>query len=258
MKLSLASLIIAHNNLLAFPGRAHNLRSTKRRISKENTLPGSDSTDLFSINGSVSFNLTWKNESFSYFGEGSDENYDELLHPSFTLIESEFLKEFNSECNTFKHKKTGAEIFFMNWGLGSINSTDSSSTLGFDDESTFGIFFRTPPSDSTGVAHILEHAVLAGSRKYTTKEPFVDLMKSSMSTFLNAMTWPDKTGYVFASRNLKDFYNLMNVYLDALFFPRAVKDPFVLAQEGWRLEPNDFDALNNLTNVRDVELVRTS
>lgn len=100
----------------------------------------------------------------------------------------------------------------------------------------FGIVFRTPPTDSTGIPHILEHSVLCGSRKYPVKEPFTELMKASLNTFLNAFTYPDRTCYPVASQNLKDFYNLVNVYLDAVFFPRAVSDPQVLAQEGWHFE----------------------
>ena len=85
----------------------------------------------------------------------------------------------------------------------------------------FGATFRTPPHNSTGVAHILEHAVLCGSRKYPVKEPFVELMKGSLNTFLNAMTFPDKTCYPVASQNLRDFYNLIDVYLDAVFLSAA-------------------------------------
>ena len=100
----------------------------------------------------------------------------------------------------------------------------------------FGITFRTPVEDSTGVPHILEHSVLCGSRKYKTKDPFVGLLQGSLQTFLNAFTYPDRTCYVVASQNEKDFYNLINVYADAVFHPRAVSDPMVHAQEGWHLE----------------------
>jgi len=105
----------------------------------------------------------------------------------------------------------------------------------------FGITFRTPPSDSTGVPHILEHSVLCGSRKYKTKDPFVQLLQGSLQTFLNAFTYPDRTCYVVASQNEKDFYNLINVYSDAVFHPRAISDPMVHAQEGWHLELEDKD-----------------
>ena len=83
-----------------------------------------------------------------------------------------------------------------------------------DENKCFGISFRTPVSDSTGVPHILEHSVLCGSQKYPVKEPFVELIKGSLQTFLNAMTWPDRTAYPVASCNLQDFYNLVDIYLD--------------------------------------------
>jgi Zn-dependent M16 (insulinase) family peptidase len=90
--------------------------------------------------------------------------------------------------------------------------------------------------DSTGIAHILEHSVLCGSRDYPLKEPFVELLKGSQQTFLNAMTYPDRTVYPVASCNLADFYNLVDVYLNAVFYPRAASDPRILAQEGWHFE----------------------
>jgi len=105
-----------------------------------------------------------------------------------------------------------------------------------DDNKVFGITFRTPPEDSTGVPHILEHSVLCGSRKYKTKDPFVQLLAGSLQTFLNAFTYPDRTCYVVASQNDKDFKNLISVYADAVFHPRAITDPMVHAQEGWHLE----------------------
>jgi len=103
----------------------------------------------------------------------------------------------------------------------------------------FGITFRTPPGDSTGVAHIMEHAVLCGSEKYPVKEPFVELEKGSLKTFLNAMTFPDKTCYPVASQNLQDFYNLIDVYVDAVFQPLIT--PQTLDQEGWHFELDDLD-----------------
>ncbi|HIC69580.1 MAG TPA: peptidase M16, partial [Candidatus Latescibacteria bacterium] len=103
-----------------------------------------------------------------------------------------------------------------------------------DENKVFGINFRTPPTDSTGIAHILEHSVLCGSEKYPVKEPFVELLKGSLKTFLNAFTYPDKTCYPVASQNLQDFHNLVDVYLDAVFHPRLT--PEVLKQEGWHYE----------------------
>jgi Zn-dependent M16 (insulinase) family peptidase len=134
--------------------------------------------------------------------------------------------------------KTRAEMF-RHVGTG----TDLLSLTNEDENKVFGITFRTPPSDSTGIAHILEHSVLCGSRKYPVKEPFVELLKGSLKTFLNAMTYPDKTCYPVASQNVKDFYNLVDVYLDAVLYPRLT--PFVFQQEGWHYElDNPADPLN--------------
>ena len=105
-----------------------------------------------------------------------------------------------------------------------------------DDNKVFSITFRTTPTDDTGVAHIVEHSTLCGSRKFPTKEPFVELVKGSLNTFLNAMTFPDKTMYPVASRNDKDFRNLMDVYLDAVFYPNMRTTPEILMQEGWHYE----------------------
>ena len=137
----------------------------------------------------------------------------------FTRVSSAYVQEISSQADLFVHDRTGARIL-------SVKSDDENKV--------FGISFRTPPSDSTGVAHILEHSVLCGSRKYPVKEPFVDLLKGSLQTFLNAMTYPDKTCYPVASQNLKDFYNLVDVYLDAVFFPRIT--PEIFEQEGWHLD----------------------
>jgi presequence protease len=137
----------------------------------------------------------------------------------FELLREQFVPEINSTARLCRHAKTGAEL------LSIINS---------DENKVFGATFRTPPSDSTGVAHILEHSVLCGSRKYPIKDPFVQLMKGSLNTFLNAMTFPDKTCYPTASQNLRDFYNLVDVYLDAVFHPRLTRQ--VLQQEGWHYE----------------------
>lgn len=137
----------------------------------------------------------------------------------FELLREQEIHELKTRARLFRHIKTGAELL----------------SLENDDENkVFGITFRTPPADSTGVAHILEHAVLCGSRKYPVKEPFVELLKGSLQTFLNAMTYPDKTCYPVASQNLQDFYNLIDVYLDAVFYPRIT--PHIFQQEGWHYE----------------------
>ena len=108
----------------------------------------------------------------------------------------------------------------------------------------FSITFKTLPENSTGVPHILEHSVLCGSDKYPVKEPFVDLIKGSMNTFLNAMTFQDKTMYPVSSRNERDFLNLTSVYLDAVFAPRILKDPNILYQEGWHIEQDEDGKLS--------------
>ena len=142
----------------------------------------------------------------------------------FELLEEKEIKEYRTMARLFRHIKTGAQVLSL--------SND-------DDNKVFGITFRTPPTDSTGVAHILEHSVLCGSRKYPVKEPFVELLKGSLQTFLNAFTYPDRTCYPVASQNLQDFYNLIDVYLDAVFYP--LLDPFIFKQEGWHVEAETQD-----------------
>lgn len=122
------------------------------------------------------------------------------------------------------HEKTGAQLIWLKRD---------------DENKTFCIGFKTIPEDSSGVFHICEHSVLNGSRKYPVREPFVDLLKSSMHTFLNAMTYPDKTIYPVSSRNPKDFLNLMDVYLDAVLHPAIYTNPNIFYQEGWHYEIRD-------------------
>ncbi|GFP84559.1 presequence protease 1 chloroplastic/mitochondrial [Phtheirospermum japonicum] len=153
---------------------------------------------------------------------GADDEVAEKL--GFEKVSEEFIAECKSRAVLYKHKKTGAEIMSV--------SND-------DENKVFGIVFRTPPKDSTGIPHILEHSVLCGSRKYPLKEPFVELLKGSLHTFLNAFTYPDRTCYPVASTNTKDFYNLVDVYLDAVFFPKCVEDVKTFQQEGWHYELND-------------------
>ncbi|MDQ7032468.1 MAG: insulinase family protein [Desulfonauticus sp.] len=141
------------------------------------------------------------------------------MSDDFVLIKKQRLSLPKGTASLYRHKSTGAKIL-------SICTSDKNKV--------FGINFRTPPKDSTGVPHILEHSVLCGSKKYPLKEPFVELLKSSLQTFLNAMTYPDKTCYPVASTNEKDFYNLIDVYLDAVFFPLLHKYTFY--QEGWHYE----------------------
>lgn len=136
----------------------------------------------------------------------------------YDLIQKEELPEINSVGYYFKHKKSGAKL----------------AVLENDDRNkVFSISFRTPPKDDTGVAHIMEHSVLNGSERYPVKDPFTKLAASSLNTFLNAMTYSDKTMYPIASCNDKDFKNLMGVYTDAVFCPRVIKDDKAFRQEGW-------------------------
>jgi Zn-dependent M16 (insulinase) family peptidase len=147
------------------------------------------------------------------------------LSHGFELQREERIEEIGSIARLYRHGKTGAELL---------------SVIGEDENKVFGASFRTPPQDSTGIAHILEHSVLCGSRKYPVKAPFLELLKGSLNTFLNAMTYPDKTVYPVASTNLQDFYNLVDVYLDAVFHPRIT--PEILQQEGWHYELETPDA----------------
>lgn len=143
---------------------------------------------------------------------------------AYEIIEKKEIKDLNSMSYLLRHKKSGARV----------------ALLANDDENkVFSIGFRTPPQNSTGVAHILEHSVLEGSREFPVKDPFIELVKGSLNTFLNAMTYPDKTLYPVASCNDKDFANLMHVYLDAVFYPNIYKEPRIFYQEGWHYEMQD-------------------
>jgi len=142
----------------------------------------------------------------------------------FTVDRVRYVDELTATFVEMSHDKTAASLCWMDNG---------------EDNKLFCIGFKTLPEDSTGVFHILEHSVLCGSEKYPVREPFVELLKSSMNTFLNAMTFPDKTLYPVSSRNEKDFLNLTSVYLDAVFAPRLLTDPNILYQEGWHTEMND-------------------
>lgn len=137
---------------------------------------------------------------------------------AYEVLKEEDLQDIHSKGWLLKHKKTGARVMLIE------NS---------DENKVFNIAFRTPPKNSTGVAHILEHSVLCGSKEFPLKDPFVELVKGSLNTFLNAMTYPDKTCYPVASCNDRDFQNLMHVYLDAVFYPNIYKKEEIFRQEGW-------------------------
>lgn len=153
---------------------------------------------------------------------------------AYEIIQQRCLTDIHSEGIYLVHKKSGAKIV--------IASNDDANKV-------FFIGFRTPPKDSTGVAHIIEHTVLCGSEKFPVKDPFIELLKGSMNTFLNAMTYPDKTVYPVASCNDKDFQNLMDVYMDAVLHPNIYKEQNIFRQEGWHYElhsPEDDLTLNGV------------
>lgn len=140
---------------------------------------------------------------------------------NFRITNVRSLPEMNCSLWELEHEKTGTLLVWLDRA---------------DENKTFAITFKTIPEDSTGVFHILEHSVLCGSNKYPVKEPFVELLKSSVNTFLNAMTYPDKTVYPLSSRNNKDFLNLLDVYMDAVLHPAIYQKPEIFRQEGWRYE----------------------
>lgn len=146
---------------------------------------------------------------------------------AYELMQQEDLSDLKSKGYLFKHKKSGARVLLM--------END-------DENKVFAIGFRTPPSDSTGVPHIMEHSVLCGSKEFPVKDPFVELVKGSLNTFLNAMTYPDKTLYPVASCNDKDFQNLMHVYMDAVLYPNIYEHEEIFRQEGWSYQLDEEDA----------------
>ena len=146
---------------------------------------------------------------------------------AYRVVEHKMIEEMQSEGIVLEHKKTKARLFLV--------SND-------DENKVFCIGFRTPPDNDCGLPHILEHSVLCGSDKFPLKDPFVELVKGSLNTFLNAMTYPDKTVYPVASCNDKDFHNLMDVYMDAVLHPNIYKEEKIFRQEGWHYELESKDA----------------
>lgn len=148
---------------------------------------------------------------------------------AYDIIMEENLPDIHADGIFLRHKKSGARVLLLPCE---------------DNNKVFNIAFRTPPENSTGVAHIIEHTVLCGSEKFPLKDPFVELAKGSMNTFLNAMTFPDKTMFPVASTNDKDFKNLVDVYLDAVFHPNIYKEKNLFRQEGWNFQlENEADEL---------------
>ena len=148
---------------------------------------------------------------------------------SYTAVSHEYLKDLGSDSWILQHKKSGARIALL-------PNTDNNKV--------FYIAFRTRPEDSTGVAHIIEHTVLCGSQNFPVRDPFIEAAKGSLNTFLNAMTYPDKTVYPVASTNEKDFDNLMHIYLDAVFYPNLYTNENIFRQEGWHYETAEDGSLS--------------
>ena len=151
-----------------------------------------------------------------------------LLH-GFRVTNVRHSDELGGYITEMCYEKTGTELCWINNGA---------------ENKLFSVAFKTLPENSTGVFHILEHSVLCGSAKYPVREPFVELLKSSMNTFLNAMTFPDKTMYPVSSRNARDFLNLTEVYLDAVFAPAILENPNIFCQEGWHIEEDEDGTLS--------------
>ena len=144
-----------------------------------------------------------------------------MIPDAYEYIRDDRIAELDSQAILLRHKKSGARVFLL--------KND-------DENKVFAVGFRTPPPDSTGLPHILEHSVLCGSERFPLKDPFMELAKSSLQTFLNAMTFSDKTLYPVASCNDQDFCNLMEVYMDAVFHPFIYKHEEIFMQEGWHYE----------------------
>ena len=153
---------------------------------------------------------------------------------AYTVVEASYIEDLDTTGVILKHNVTGARVVLM------INE---------DDNKVFYIGFRTPPTDSTGVAHIIEHSVLCGSDKYPVKDPFIELAKGSLNTFLNAMTYSDKTVYPIASCNDQDFKNLMDVYMDAVLHPNIYHEEKIFKQEGWHYDLESSDAELKISGV---------
>lgn len=169
------------------------------------------------------------------------ERAHQLLAPGtqlhgFTVERDETIDELDADAYVMRHTSSDARLLYLACE---------------DENKSFAIGFKTPPADDTGVFHILEHSVLNGSAKFPVKEPFVDLIKTSMQTFLNAMTYPDKTVYPVASTNEQDLLNLMDVYMDAVLNPAIYSKRAIFEQEGWHLELDEADAAEQASDTAD-------
>ena len=163
----------------------------------------------------------------------NDYKKGEMYH-GFNLVEKRFVKEVNAECLYFEHVKSGARLF-------KIAAEDANKF--------FSIAFKTDPESDCGTPHIMEHSLLNGSKNFPVKSPFDELRKGSLSTFMNAFTGDDLTCFPIASMNEKDYFNLMHVYLDAVFNPRIYDDPRILKQEGWHYEMENVEGTLNYKGV---------
>lgn len=156
------------------------------------------------------------------------------VYSGFRVDRIRYIEEVSGNLCELEHIVSGAKLVYLDCD---------------DDNKVFSVIFKTLPEDSTGVFHIIEHSVLCGSKRFPVKEPFVDLLKGSMATFLNAITFPDKTAYPVASCNDKDFANLMSVYLDAVFAPAVYDHEEIFMQEGWHYEIEGKDDPMSLRGV---------
>lgn len=154
--------------------------------------------------------------------------------PAYDILEERDIRDIASRGYVLRHKKSGARVCVIS---------------NEDDNKVFSIGFRTPPDDETGVPHIIEHTTLCGSDKFPVKDPFIELVKGSLNTFLNAMTYPEKTLYPVASYNDQDFKNLMDVYMDAVFHPNITRCREIFMQEGWHYELESLDAPITINGV---------
>ena len=170
----------------------------------------------------------------SIFGKDSKTMHDIAKKQGFSLERTVKIDEISATLYELRHIKTGAELIYLDRE---------------DENKTFSVAFPTPPEDSTGVFHIIEHSVLCGSEKYPLKDPFAELLKGSLNTFLNAMTYEDRTVYPVSSRCEKDFQSLVDVYLDAVFAPKLLTNPSIFRQEGWHYE---YDGESNSLSYNGV------
>lgn len=166
-------------------------------------------------------------------------NIEEIKY-NFQLMSVREIEDIGAKLHHYRHLKSGGNVYYLE---------------NEDTNCCFAIGFRTLPEDSTGVCHIIEHSLLCGSKKYPLKEPFVNLLKTSLSTFLNAFTSSDWTMYPFASQTPKDFDNILKIYCDAVFDPLVMEDPKAFLQEGWHLELNDKDGIPSYKGVVYNEMI---